>query len=87
MPLQQVLRQKRPVNHLRFPSAALGENPDNLYSLIAPPTGDRRRRVNTDGAIQGSRTVRPGRGAMTSLGGVKSKASIGFPAGSKSRIA
>jgi hypothetical protein len=32
--------------------------------------------------------VRPGRGAMmTSVGGVKSKASIGFPAGSKSRVA
>lgn len=74
---KKMLAQRRPVNDLKFPSARLDENFDTLYSLIRPPRGDRRRRVNTDGAIQGARTVRPNRGAMTGLGGVKSMSSIG----------
>jgi hypothetical protein len=83
-PLRTMLAQKRPVNNLRFPSAALGENPDNLYSLYMPVKGDPRRRVNTDGAIQGATRGPTSRGAMTQVGGVKSMSSIGKYVGASS---
>ena len=73
-----MLARRRPVNDLRFPSARIDVNPDNLYSLNRPPRGDMRRRVNNKGVIQGSITVRPNRGAIQiTTGGVKSRSSIG----------
>lgn len=61
LPLRVMLRSRAPVRKdLRFPPG-IGADPDSIDNLIAPSQGTRKRRVNMDGAIQGSIRVRPSR--------------------------
>lgn len=61
LPLRVMLRSRAPVRKdLRFPPG-IGADPDSIENLIAPSQGTRKRRVNMDGAIQGSIAVRPSR--------------------------